>query len=275
MTLPAHERAPSLRLRLLVSLSQIVSLYGTLVGVGFLGTRVRDAGGGLFRPDATLLAPALPAYHVWSVIYLGLFAYTIGLWLPGSSVSARLRRTAWPASLSMILNSVWLIVVSWGYVTVSVIVIVVLVLLLAVLMRRLVMSSPPSRVERVVVEGTFGLYLGWVTLATAANVLLVAVAHGFAVTGTAATAVAVALLLVVAVIGVGYARVLPGKWGVLLGLGWGTIWVAVQRLLGEPHSLVVAATALTVGVVVTAAFVRRSLHTRHRGSVETSPAAAV
>ncbi|HPB71910.1 MAG TPA: tryptophan-rich sensory protein [Phycicoccus sp.] len=252
----AAAHRPSMSLRLLVSGAQLISLYGTLFGLGAFGTRVRDAAGGLFRPEVSLLAPGQPSFRVWSVIYLGLFAYTVGLWLPGTSVSARLERTAWPASWAMILNAVWLIVVSMGQVRLSLVTIIVLVLVLGVLMRRLVLSAPASRVERLILEGTFGLYLGWVVVAVAANVALVLVSLGVPSTGPLATVVALASLVTLALVGVGLARVLPGQWGVVGGMVWGFAWIAIQRLAGMPHSAPVAVTALVAAAVVALAFVR-------------------
>lgn len=63
--------------RIVVVLAELFCVFGTLVGVGVLGTRVAESSGGALAADATLIAPAGPAFSIWSVIYLGLAAYTI------------------------------------------------------------------------------------------------------------------------------------------------------------------------------------------------------
>ncbi|MEO6018701.1 MAG: hypothetical protein ABIP45_00440 [Knoellia sp.] len=60
-----------------VTLAEVFCIVGTLVGVGVLGARVEESAGGSLAADATLLAPAGPAFSIWSVVYLGLAAYTV------------------------------------------------------------------------------------------------------------------------------------------------------------------------------------------------------
>ena len=74
------------RRQVVVTVSEVLCVVGTLVGVGVLGTRVEESSGGSLAADATLLAPAVPAFSIWSVIYLGLGAYTVWQWLPLSLI---------------------------------------------------------------------------------------------------------------------------------------------------------------------------------------------
>ena len=82
---------------------------------------VEESAGGALSAEATRLAPAGPAFSIWSVIYLGLAAYTIWQWLP-SSVTERTRSTGWLAAVSMLLNAGWLLVTQQGWIWVSVVV---------------------------------------------------------------------------------------------------------------------------------------------------------
>ena len=72
-----------------MTVAEIGCILGTLVGVGVLGTRVEESSGGALAADATLLAPASPAFSIWSVIYGGLAAYTIWQWLPANTANIR------------------------------------------------------------------------------------------------------------------------------------------------------------------------------------------
>nr|WP_231980671.1 TspO/MBR family protein [Tessaracoccus coleopterorum] len=149
-----------------------------MAGFGLLGTRVEDSSGGAFSADATLVTPAGPAFSIWSLIYLGLAAYVIWQWRARSS--ARAARIAWLAAVSMILNALWLGVTQVGWLWPSVVVILTLAIVLGILLHRLGETPAGSRVEAVVVDGTFGVYLGWVAVASVANVTTVLVASGVA-----------------------------------------------------------------------------------------------
>ena len=117
--------------RLVVSASMIACLVGTAYGVGLIGTRVEESSGGSLAADATLIAPAVRAFSIWSVIYLGLIAYVVWQWLPSTATDQRARDTGMLAAASMILNAAWLGVTQVGWLWASVAVIVVLEVVLA------------------------------------------------------------------------------------------------------------------------------------------------
>ena len=129
-----------------VTVAEILCIVGTLLGVGLIGgTRVEESAGGALSAEATRLAPAGPAFSIWSVIYLGLAAYTVWQWLP-SSVTERTRSTGWLAAVSMLLNAGWLLVTQQGWIWASVVVILALALVLGELLRRI--TRRPSGVGR-------------------------------------------------------------------------------------------------------------------------------
>ncbi|GAB2873984.1 TspO/MBR family protein [Nocardioides pacificus] len=246
-----------------VTVAEILCLYGTLVGVGVLGTPVAEASGGALDSDSTLLAPAGPAFSIWSVIYAGLAAYTIWQWLPGRREDPRLRATGWLAAASMVLNAGWLLVTQQGWVWVSVGVIVALVVTLGVLVQRLVQQPAQGTAEKVVVDGTFGLYLGWVCVATCANVAAAFVGDGVDPMPAGGEAAAVVVLAVVAALSVGLALRLGGRWSVAVAIAWGLAWIAVGRLGEEPESTATAVAAVVAAVVALgAAVVVRGSHAR-------------
>ncbi|MEZ5093404.1 TspO/MBR family protein [Nocardioides sp.] len=242
------------RLRQLsVTAAEIFCVVGTLVGVGVLGTRVEESSGGALAADATRLAPAGPAFSIWSVIYLGLAAYTVWQWIPAQAASPRLRATGWLAAASMILNAAWLLVTQQGWIWASVAVIALLVVCLGVLAQRLADHPASSTAERVVVDTTFGLYLGWVTVATCANVTAALVESGVDPRPAVADTAAVLVLALATVILAAVARRLRGDWAVAAAAAWGLSWIAVGRLTGEPASLATGVAAiLAAGMVLLA-----------------------
>lgn len=238
--------------QVMVTASAVFMVVGTLFGIGVIGTRVEESAGGSLSATATLLAPAVRAFSIWSVIYAGLIAYVVWQWLPSQTASPRARRIGWLAAASMVLNGVWLLVTQVGQLWLSVVVIVALAVVLGLLMQRLGRPRNAGTVEKLVVDGTFGLYLGWVSVATAANITATLVASGVNPPLEIAELWAVGVLAVAAGIGVLLARVLDARLGVALAMGWGLAWIAVGRLAGEPASpLAGAAAAVAAAVVLT------------------------
>src|SRR5690606_21446626 len=132
--------------------------------------------------------------------------YVIWQWIPSNATDARARATGWLASASMVLNAAWLLVTQQGWLWASVAVILVLALVLKAVVERL--STYPARGwgDRIVLDGTFGLYLGWVAVATCANIAATLVANGIPATGTGPEIVTVIVLLVVLGLGWWYSR---------------------------------------------------------------------
>jgi TspO/MBR family len=235
-----------------VTAAEVFCVIGTLVGVGVLGTPVEQSSGGALSADATRLAPAGPAFSIWSVIYLGLAAYTVWQWLPRQATSSRLRATGWLAAASMVLNAAWLLVTQQGWIWVSVVVIAMLALVLGVLAQRLADDPAGSTAERVVVDTTFGLYLGWVTVATCANVTAALVDSGLDPKPAIADLAAVLVLALATAVLAVVARRLRGDWAVAVAAAWGLAWIAVGRFTDEPSSAVTGSAAIVAAGMVIA-----------------------
>ena len=249
---------PSDRLRqVAVTVAEVFCVVGTLVGVGVLGTRVEESSGGALAADATLIAPAGPAFTIWTPIYLGLAAYTVWQWLPTQTTEPRHRAIGWLAAASMVLNAAWLLVTQQGWIWVSVLVMASLVVTLGLLVQRLEQHRSYGHGETVVVDGTFGLYLGWVAVAACANVTAALVASDVDPGGFAAQLAAVVVLAVAAGVGVLLARRLGGRWAVAVAMAWGLAWVAWGRFADEPRSALVGAAAVAAAIVVLAATARQ------------------
>ncbi|WP_353082878.1 hypothetical protein [Tessaracoccus lapidicaptus] len=244
--------------QVVVTASAVFMIIGTLFGIGVIGTRVEESAGGSLSATATLVAPAVSAFSIWSVIYMGLIAYVVWQWLPANAAAPRARAIGWLAAWSMVLNASWLLVTQVGQLWLSVVVIVALALVLGTLVRRLTVIAPRSSrgwidAERVVVDGTFGLYLGWVSVATIANITATLVAAGVDPGRPASEFFAVAVLVVAAVLGVILARTLGGRLAVAAAMAWGLSWIAVGRITDAPESLPTGIAAAVAAVVVVGA----------------------
>lgn len=251
--------------RLIVTAAAVCCAVGTLVGTGVIGTRVEESSGGALAADATLIAPAGPAFSIWSVIYLGLAAYVVWQWLPAQSGSARARAIAWWAGASMLLNAGWLLVTQQGWLWISVLVIVALAVVLMVIMARLGEHPPRGWGDRIAVDVTFGLYLGWVAVAVCANVAATLVDAGAPATGTGPEVLTVALLAGVLALALFYLRRFRAgrriRWPVAVAMAWGVGWIAYGRLGDQPASTLVGLSAAAVCAGILAAAALLSLRT--------------
>jgi hypothetical protein len=229
------------------------TLVAVLVGVGGLGgTAVEDSQGGQLSEQGSYLAPAGPAFSIWSVIYAGLLAYAVWQALPSQRASARQRAIGWWIALTIVLNGLWLVAAQFLTIEWTVIVIVLLLIALCITFRISVLTRTPRAgfVDALLIDGVTGLHLGWVTLATVANTAAWLTGIVPESWGDAAAAWGLAVLAVVAVIGVAIAwvsgwRIAPG-----LALAWGLSWLAVGRLSGEPANEAIGIAAIVVAAIV-------------------------
>ncbi|KQS14587.1 tryptophan-rich sensory protein [Curtobacterium sp. MCLR17_007] len=246
--------------KIAIAVSAVVAVVGSFIGSGAAGgTPIQDAAGGALSASSTAIAPGGPAFGIWSVIYVGLIAFAVWQFLPRRADQARHDRLAVPAVLSLLLNAAWILSVQFGFLWASEPIIVALLAVLAwafVILRR---TRPSGIVEAIVTDGTFGLYLGWLCVATAANTAAVLTAAGFRGFGLGQDVWGVVVALVAGLVGVLVAVAGRGRLSPVVSLAWGLAWVAVARLDGPLVStptavaaIVAAAAAVVVTLVVRA-----------------------
>lgn len=115
--------------------------------------------------------PAGYVFAIWGVIYLGLIVYAIFQVLPSQQDNPRLRRTDILFLMSCLANIAWLCCWHYEFFLLSVVVMLALLLLLVAIYLRLGVGrvSVPA-LEKWFVQVPFSIYLGWITVATIANV---------------------------------------------------------------------------------------------------------
>ena len=236
--------------QLVVAVSAVVAVVGSFIGSGAAGgTEIQNASNGALAADATLIAPGGSAFSIWSVIYLGLVAYAVWQFLPAQKTAHRHRVLGYPAAASLLLNAAWILSIQFDLLWLSVPIIVALLAALAAIFVLLLRNKPINILDTVITDGTMGLYLGWVCVATAANIAAVLVAAGFEGFGLDANVWAVVVLAVAAAVGIALAVYGRGRLAPSASLCWGLAWVAVARLNGDLLSTP-AATAAIVAVVL-------------------------
>ncbi len=242
-----------------VTLCAIACVLGSAAGVGaFGGPSIRDAAGGLFASDATLLAPSSSAFSIWSVIYVGLIAYTVFQWLPSQRRTERQRRLGWTVAASMLLNLAWILSAQANRLTSSLVVIMLLLLALLAAVRTMNNHPAETRLEGALVDTPIGLYLGWILLAAAANAAAFLTDAGADLFGWAGTTWAIVGILAVLMSAAVVCSTDRGRLSVAAATSWGLLWIAIERVLGEPRAVGVAfVAALAIFLLLITAGSRR------------------
>lgn len=231
--------------------STVFMIVAAVVGAGVLGgTPVQDLQDGALAADATLLAPAGPAFSIWTAIYALTIAYAVWQALPAQRDRERQRALGWWIALTAVLNGVWLLLAQFTTLPLTVVGIVALLIALCITFQRTVAFEAEGLLDTLFADASVGLHLGWVSLATVANVTAWLTAEGPQSWEAAGTTLGVLVLIVVGIIGLAIAwfshwRVAPG-----LALAWGLSWLAYNRLELSPHDATIGVTAAIVALVV-------------------------
>ncbi|WP_425864572.1 TspO/MBR family protein [Arthrobacter sp. TWP1-1] len=245
------DNSSSLGRPVIVAASAVVAVVGSFIGSGAAGgTEIQKASGGALAADATLLAPAGPAFSIWSVIYLGLLAYAVWQFLPQQRQQLRHQRLGYPVAASLLLNAAWILSIQFDQLWLSVPIIIVLLMVLLWIFALLRKNRPTSTVDAIVTDGSLGLYLGWVCVATGANIAAWSVSAGWSGFGISGTVWALGALAAIVIIGLLLAVYGKGRLATAASFAWGLSWLAVARISGDLESIPVAVAALIGAALV-------------------------
>jgi len=201
--------------------------------------------------------PAGYVFSIWGLIYLGWIAFTLFQLQPSQKENPRLRRLGYLFALSNLTNAAWLFCWHYNLFGLSVLVMLALLgLLIASYVRLNVNRSPVSRLEYWSVDVLFSVYLGWITVATVANISDWLYFVGWDGFGIPAQTWAVIMLAVASLLGLAMAWMRRDA-GYLLALVWAFIGIAIKQM-GEPMVVVSAwiAAVLMAGLAIFS-FIRR------------------
>lgn len=190
--------------------------------------------------------PAGLTFAVWGPIFLGLAVFAVYQALPAQR-GPRLDRLFWPFLLSNLFNASWLL--AFQSLNIGLSVLIMLALLASLVWLYLsVRALPPQGAERWTLQLPVSLYLGWVSVATIANITAFLVSAGFtgSFLGIAAPVWSALLLVVAAVIGVFFLwRFRDSAFAAVL------LWAFYGVYLARPEvGTVVLGVALAAGLVL-------------------------
>jgi hypothetical protein len=231
---------------------QVVNVLATLlvIGVNALASSLPLNGnttGDIADLFDVYFVPAPYVFAIWGVIYLGLLAFTIYQALPSQRENPRLRALGYLYALSCLANIVWLFLWHYEVIVWSLAAMVVLLLLLIASYLRLETGlNRVSRAETWLVRVPFSIYLGWITVATIANVTSVLDYVGWNGWGLAPEWWAV-IMLVVATAVASLVSITRGDVAYVLVIVWAFVGIAIKH---ADTPLVSITAALAAGFVL-------------------------
>jgi hypothetical protein len=150
---------------------------------------------------AVYFVPAGYVFSIWGLIYLALLAYMVYQALPGQRENPRLRRTGWLYVLSCAANIAWIFLWHYEYFAFTLLAMgALLLLLIAIYLQLGTGRTHVPAAETWLVRVPFSIYLGWITVATVANVTSVLEYVGWNGWGLDPVAWAVIMMVVAAVV---------------------------------------------------------------------------
>jgi benzodiazapine receptor len=190
--------------------------------------------------------PAGYVFSIWGLIYLGIIAFGIYQLLPSQAANPRLRGVGYLFALSCLANVAWLFL--WHYLLLTLTVVAMLALLLlliAIYLRLGIGRGRFSAAETWLVNVPFSVYLGWITVATIANVTDLLSYLSWSGWGLAPEVWAIIVLTVATAI-VAAVSLTRRDIGYALVIVWAYVGIAVK----QSATPVVATTALVLAAVV-------------------------
>lgn len=152
----------------------VVNVFaGTTVLNGRTTAQVSDIYSNPFTPAGYVFA-------IWGIIYALLLVFVIYQALPKQNGKLFQKKVGVLFIISSILNVVWLFLWQYDYITSSVIVMFALFVTLSAIYVRLGIGKSKSPLkEKIFVHLPFSVYLGWITVASIANVAAALVSVGW------------------------------------------------------------------------------------------------
>jgi len=226
------------------------SIVGSTTLIGGKNTaQISDA-------NPTLITPAGYVFSIWGIIYILLGVFVVYQALPKQQGKDYQKKIGWLFVLSSLLNIVWLFLWQFEYLPLSVVIMFLLLASLILIYLRLgVGKSKVTMGERLAIHLPFSVYLGWITVASIANVSATLVSlnwDGFGISPEiwAALVVAVALIITVLMLitrkDVAYSLVII--WA-LVGIGVKQSGNQTVVLLTEVGAVIVAIVLIVVVLV--------------------------
>ena len=217
--------------------------------------------------NPTLITPAGYVFSIWGIIYILLGIFAVFQALPSEQVKDFQKRIGWVFVLSCLFNIAWLFLWQFEYLSVScVLMFLLLATLIAVYLRLKIGKSTVPLREKLAVHVPFSVYLGWITIASIANVTVTLVSvnwDGFGISPeTWATLIIIVALLITILVAATRKDVAYG-----LVIIWALVGIAVKQSEHQNIVMITETGALIVAIALAATiFLARLRNLRPRNA---------
>jgi translocator protein len=233
----------------LLKLSNIVAFVLTAIVNGLAGSTTLLGGvntAEISDANPTLITPAGYVFSIWGIIYILLAVFVIFQALPSQKGKEYTKKIGWLFVLSSVLNIIWLFLWQYEILSVSIVLMFLLLITLIVIYLRLnIGKSTVTLREKLTVHVPFSVYLGWITIASIANVAVFLVSEnwdGFGISPETWATLIIVVALVITLL------VLATRKDIAYGLVivWAFVGIAVKQSGNQSIVTLTEASAIIV-----------------------------
>jgi benzodiazapine receptor len=203
--------------------------------------------------NSTLITPAGYVFSIWGVIYILLGIFVVFQALPSEKGKGYQNRIGWLFVLSSLLNIFWLFLWQYEYLSLSVVLMfLLLATLIAIYLRLNIGKSAVSLREKLAVHLPFSVYLGWITIASIANVAVFLVSEnwdGFGISQETWAALIIIIALLITLL------VIVTRKDVAYGLViiWALVGIAMKQSENQNIVVIAEISAIIIAIVLATA----------------------
>ena len=246
MTTQSPTTQDRIRSILVIVATAATIVFNSLAGMGKVGSVTT---GEISDRYPTILTPAGYAFSIWSLIYVGLIAFSIYQVLGRNLVRFRSVRSLYV--ITCVLNCAWLYFFHREQIGVCLGIIAALQITLVVILVQFKRSGEAS--GAIFTKAPFGLYAGWVTAASLVNFSLFLVYAGAPLSAGAWTAIGVTCLLAAAGIAAAV-RFSLANYVFPIAVAWAATAIAVKQS-GQTAIIITAAICVIACLLMAASYV--------------------
>jgi len=194
----------------------------------------------------TPITPAGYAFSIWSLIYVGMIAFSIYQMLPANAARFRSIRSLY--ILTCALNCAWIYM--WHSDQIAICFVLIFLLAACLFLINVKLRETNGMAEYWFAKAPLGIYFGWVTAATLVNFAVLLVHWNVSISATAWTWIGIGLIVFAAVLGV-IVRIRLVNYLYPLAIAWALTAIGVKQ---SGQTLIVAAAAFGTVACLIAAF---------------------
>lgn len=239
-----HAAGERIKQFLVVFATLAVVFVNYLAGIGYINARTP---GEISDEFPSLLTPAGYAFSIWSLIYIGLIVFSIYQALPAQTANPRFRKIRALYLINCAANCAWIFL--WHHERIWAALVVIFIILATLALINANLKNKRDALETWTTRVPFGLYFGWITVATVLNFTLALVSSGVSAsnqTNAFLASILIAATTAVAVI----IRLKLSTAAFAVVVAWAFTAIAVKH---GGETLLVAATAFGVIALLIAA----------------------